>query len=61
MSYKPLEISKKKKGVHGFVFSKDSFITPSRGRQRVAEGDMIKWYTLRIPMHLFSDRSGDYI
>ena len=27
----------------------------------MAEADEVKWHTLRIQMHLFMDRSGDYI
>ena len=42
-------------------FFEDLLITPSRGWQREAEGDMIKWHTLRIQRHLFLDRSSDYI
>ena len=30
-------------------------------KQRVAEGDVIKWHTLRVQMHLFSDWSSDYV
>ena len=30
-------------------------------KQRVAEGDLINWHTLRIQMHLFLDKSDDYI
>ena len=59
MFCKPLKNGEKV--VHRTAFSKDSFLTPSRGWQRVAEGDVIKWHTLRIQMHLFSDRSCDYI
>ena len=42
MSWKPLKISEK--GVHRPVFSKYSFITPSRGWQWVAVGDMTNWF-----------------
>ena len=59
MSWKPLEITEK--WVHRPAFFKDSFRTSSRGFQRVAEGDVIKWHTLRIQMHLFSNWSCDYI
>ena len=58
MSYKPLKI--RKKVVHRPAFFKDLFITPSRGWQRVEEGDVMKWHTQRIQMHLFLDRSSDY-
>ena len=59
LSCNPLKISEKV--VHRPYFSKDSLITPSRGWQRLAEGDMIKWYTLRVQMKLFLNRSCDYI
>ena len=59
MSCNPLQISEK--GVHRPVFSKYSFITPSRGWQRVAVGDMTNWHTLMVQMHLLCQRSGDYI
>ena len=59
MSRKPLKISEK--GVHMPPFSKYSFITPSRGWHRVAQGDMTNWHTLRVQMHLLCQQSGDYI
>ena len=49
------------KGVHRPAFSKYSFITPSRGWHRVAQGDMTNWHTLMVQMHLLCQRSGDYI
>ena len=42
ISCKYLKISEKV--VHRPAFSKDLFITPSRGWQRVVEGYMIKWH-----------------
>ena len=56
MSGKPCKISEK--GVHRPAFSMYSFITPSRGWQRVVEGDMTECHTLMVQMHLLCQRSG---
>ena len=47
------------KVVHRPPFFKDVLIIPSRGWKRVAEGDMIKWHTLRIQIYLLLNRSSD--
>ena len=59
MSWKPLKISEK--GVHRPSFSKYSFITPSRGWHRVAQGDVTSWHTLKVQMNLLYQQSGAYI
>ena len=59
MSCKPSTIGEKV--VHRPAFSNDLLITPSRGWQKVADGDGIKWHTLKIQIHLFFNRSGDSI
>ena len=59
VSWNPLKISEK--GVHRPAFSKYSFITPSRGWHRVAQGDMNNWRTVMVQMQLLCQRSGDYI
>ena len=59
ISCKPLKISEK--GVNKPAFSNYSFITPNRGWQWVAVGDMTNWHTLMVQMHLLCQRSGDYI
>ena len=59
MSLKPLKISEKR--VHRPVFSKYSFINPSRGWHRVAQGDMTNGHTLMVQMHVLCQQSGDYI
>ena len=46
------------KGVHRPAFSNYLFITPSRGWQRVAEGNMTNWHTLMVQMHMLCQRSG---
>ena len=51
MSGKPTIMCKKV--VYQPAFSKDLFITPGRGWQRVAEGNVIKWHTLSIQMTYF--------
>ena len=51
MSFKPQKINEKV--LHYLAFYKDSFLTPSRGLQRVAEGDVITWNTLSIKIHFF--------
>ena len=54
MSRKPLKVSEKL--VHRPAFSKDLFITPNKGWQRVAEGDMTNWHTLMVQMQLLCQR-----
>ena len=53
MFCEPLKISEKVASFfQGFIYN---------SKQRVAEGDVIQWHTLRIKMPLFMDKSGDYI